>query len=303
MSLDLQQIINSHLAVRLVSFVARIVPPGIGYPFCDLIGDWIAARHTSILTRAVRSNQWVVRGANLKERELDRAVEATLHSNARDIYTLYHNIQNPKAMQSKVVIHPTERALVERPEFARRGLVIVGLHLSNFDFVLQSICQQGFKGMVLTIPDPQGGRRVEYEMRKKTGMNLVPASVTSLRQTVKFLERGGTVVTGLDRPVRDPKHCPKFFGYAASLPIHYISLAMKARVPIVVMATIQHEDGKYHVMSSDPIEMEHDSDQGRAIVRNAERVLKQAETYIRLAPQQWNVPLPVWPELLDIVPG
>lgn len=279
------------------------MPPGVGYLFCDFIGDWIAARNTSILTRAVRSNQWVVRGANLKERELDRAVVATLHSNARDIYTLYHNFQNPKAMQPKIVIHPTERALVERPEFARRGLVIVGLHLSNFDFVLQSICQQGFKGMVLTIPDPQGGRRVEYIMRKKTGMNLVPASMTSLRQTMKFLESGGTVVTGLDRPVRNPKHCPEFFGYAASLPTHYISLAMKARVPIVVMATIQHEDGKYHVMSSDPIEMEHTSDHGREIVRNAEHVLKQAETFIQMAPQQWNVPLPVWPELLDIVPG
>jgi len=134
-------------------------------------------------------------------------------------------------------------------------------------------------------------------------MNLVPASVASLRQAVKYLERGGTVVTGLDRPVRDPKHCPKFFGYAASLPTHYISLALKSHVPVVIMGVTQKADGKYHVMSSEPIEMEHASDHGREIVRNAERVLKQAETFIQMAPQQWNVPLPVWPELLDIVPG
>ena len=113
-------------------------------------------------------------------------------------------------MQRRIVIHPDERELLARPEFADRGLIIVGLHLSNFDLVLQSIYQQGFKGMVLTIPNPQGGRRVEYEMRKKAGMKLVPASVASLRQAVKHLERGGTVVTGLDRPVRDPRHCPKF---------------------------------------------------------------------------------------------
>jgi hypothetical protein len=56
-------------------------------------------------------------------------------------------------------------------------------------------------------------------------------------------------------------------------------------------------------MSSKPIEMEHASDHDREIIWNAERVLKQAETFIRLAPEQWNVPLPVWPELLDIVPG
>ena len=303
MTVNLQQMINSPLAVRLVSFVARIIPPGVGYPLCDFIGDWIAARHTSMLTRAIRTNQWVVRGTNLEKRELDRAVETTLRNNARDIYTLHHNFQNPKAIQRMIIMHPMERELVERPEFATRGLVIVGLHLSNFDLVLQSICQQGFKGMVLTIPNPQGGRRVEYEMRKKTGMNLVPASVPSLRQAVKHLERGGTVFTGLDRPVRDPKHYPKFFGHAASLPTHYIFLALKAHVPVVIMAAIQQADENYHVMSSEPIEMEHDSDQGREIVRNAERVLKQAETFIQMAPQQWNVPLPVWPELLDIVPG
>jgi lauroyl/myristoyl acyltransferase len=303
MSVDLQQILNSPFAVQFVSMLARMIPPGMAYPLCDGIGNWIASRKTSTVRRVVRTNQWVARGANLEEQELDCAVRQTFQNNARDIYTLYHNIHNPNAMQCRIVIHPRERALVERPEFTTRGLVIVGLHLSNFDFVLQSLCQQGFKGMVLTIPNPQGGRRVEYEMRKKMRMNLVPASMASLRQVLKHLERGGTILTGADHPVQDPKHCPKFFGYAASLPTHYISLALKANVPIVIMAATQHEDGNYHVMGSEPIEMEHDRDHDREIVRNAENVLKQAEAFIQMAPEQWNVPLPVWPELLDITPG
>jgi lauroyl/myristoyl acyltransferase len=245
----------------------------------------------------------VIRGRNLEGRDLDRIVQQTFRNNARDIYTLYHNIHNPKAMQRKIVIHPTERVLRERPEFTTRGLMIVGLHLSNFDFVLQSMCHQGFKGMILTIPNPQGGRRVEYEMRKKMMMNMVPASIASLRQAVKHLERGGTVLTGADHPEQDPKHCPRFFGHEASLPTHYVSLALKANVPIVIMASMQREDGNYHVMSSEPIEMERDIDHDREIVRNAENVLKQAEAFIQMAPEQWNVPLPVWPDLLDITPG
>jgi KDO2-lipid IV(A) lauroyltransferase len=157
--------------------------------------------------------------------------------------------------------------------------------------------------MVLTIPDPQGGRLIEYEMRKKTGMNLIPASLSTLRQAVKHLEQGGTVLTGLDRPVPDPKYHPRFFGHATTLPTHYISLALKARVPVVIMAAIYLADGKYHVLSSEPIEMECDSDREKAILHNAEKVLKQAEEFIRLAPQQWNIPLPVWPQLLGNVPG
>lgn len=263
----------------------------------------MATRRDAGPTRAVRTNQWVIRGADLDQHALDDAVRQTLRNNARDIYDLYHNLHNLEITQHRIIINPLERELVNRPEFAERGLVIVGIHLSNFDLVLQSMCRQGFKGTVLTIPDPQGGRRVEYEIRQRTGMNLVPASVSALKQAVKHLERGGMVLTGMDRPIPNPKHRPHFFGCPASLPTHHISLAIKAHVPVIVMAAIQQADGKYHVMSSEPIEMEHAPDHGKEILRNAEKALKQAETFIRLAPQQWNVSLPVWPELLDIVPG
>jgi len=139
-------------------------------------------------------------------------------------------------------------------------------------------------------------------MRKKTGMNLIPASLNTLRQAVKHLERGGMVLTGMDHPVPDPKYHPIFFGHAASLPTHYISLALKAHVPVVIMAAVYQADGKYHILSSEPIEMECNADRGREILRNAEIVLEQAERFIRLAPQQWNVPMPIWPQLLGNVP-
>lgn len=303
MPVNLQQILNSPFAVRLVALLGRIVPPQMGYPLCDLLGDYAASRRDSMVTRAVRTNQWVARGANLGKQELDCAVQKTLRNNARDIYTLYHNIHNPKRTQDLIIIPPTVEELLDRHEFASRGLVMVGLHLSNFDLVLQSICRQGFKVMVLTLPDPQGGRRMEYEMRKRTGMNLVPASMSALREAVKYVERGGTLLTGLDHPVQDAKHCPRFFGVPASLPTHHVSLALKANVPIIIMAAIQKADGRYHLMSSPLIEMEQHADHEKELVRNTENVLKQAEAFIRMAPEQWNVPLPVWPELMDITPG
>jgi lauroyl/myristoyl acyltransferase len=119
---------------------------------------------------------------------------------------------------------------------------------------------------------------------------------------VKSLERGGIVVTGADRPVPDAKHHPRFFGLPSSLPSHYAYLAAKARVPVVIMAALQGADGKYHIMNSEPIEMEHDPDHAKGSLRNAEKVLRRAEDFIRLTPQQWNMPLPVWPEMLGKVP-
>ena len=302
MKIDLQQIINNPFAVNLAFFLGRNIPPIIGYPLCNFIGDWITTRRDSNITQAIRANQWMARGANLDKEALDKAVQATLRNIIRDLYHLYYYVQKPKATQRLIQLNRLARDLIERPDFAKRGLVIVGLHLSGFDLILQSICLQGFKGMVLTIPEPQGGRLIEYEMRKRTGMNLVPASLSALKQAVKHLEGGGMVLTGLDRPVRDPKYHPRFFGHAAALPTHYISLALKAHVPVVIMAAIYHADRTYHVLSSEPIEMERGSDHGKDILFNAERVLKQAEGFIQLAPQQWNVPLPVWPEQLGTVP-
>jgi len=297
--MDIQQILNSTFAVNLAFFIGRIIPPKIGYPICDSVGEWIASQRDSKVTQAVRVNQWVARGANLEKRELDHVIRETLRNNARDLYTLYHYIQDPNEMQRMISIDRKARRWIERPEFADRGVIIVGLHLSNFDFVLQSLCRHGFKPMILTIPNPRGGRRVEYEIRKKTGMNLIPISVNTLRQAVEHLEQGGMVLAGADHPVLNPKYHPRFFGRAASLPTHYISLALKAHVPVVIMTAIQHKDGTYRVLSSEPVEMEHVSDRRREILCNAERILEQAEDFIRLAPQQWNVPWPIWPELLE----
>lgn len=303
MPIDFQQMINSPTVVSLVSHLARVMPPAIGYPVCDLIADWMVKRRDSKLIRVVRANQWVIQGESLKEEALDKVVLETLRNNARSIYDLYHYHQNSKAIARMICLNPAARELVERPEFSQRGLVIIGLHLSNFDFVLQAMCRQGLKAMILTIPDPQGGRKVEFEMRKRMGMNLVPASLAALRQAVRHLEQGGMVLTGVDRPVPDAKFHPHFFGRPAPLPTHYAYIASKARVPVVIMAAIQEADGTYHIRNSEPIEMEHHPDRAEGNVRNAEKVLRRAEDFIRLAPQQWNMPLPVWPELLKKVPS
>jgi phosphatidylinositol dimannoside acyltransferase len=303
MAIDLQQIINSPSTVRFVSVLARAVPPSIGYPVCDLIGRWAATRRQSSVTQAVRLNQWVARGATLEKEMLDDAVRETLQNNARDLYDLYHSLERPDVVWRRICLNPLAQELIGRPEFAGRGLVVVGIHLSSFDSILLTLVRQGVKALVLTIPNPQGGRRVEFETRQRIGMNILPASLDALRHAIRHLEKGGLVVTGIDRPVTDPRLQPRFFGQPAPLPTHHIFLASRARVPVVLMAVIRQNDGKYRLLSSEPMEMEPSDDHEQGILHNAERILQQAEGFIRLAPQQWNVALPVWPELMKRVPN
>ncbi len=133
-------------------------------------------------------------------------------------------------------------------------------------------------------------------------MNLVPTSIGTLRQAIRYLQQGGMVVTGIDRPIPQPEVRPRFFGRPAALPVHHVFLALKARVPLILAAATLQNDERYHVSASDPIEMDPHPDSEVALLRNAEKVLAKAEEFIRRCPQQWSVPLPVWPQILDLVP-
>jgi lauroyl/myristoyl acyltransferase len=303
MPLDLQRLNDSRFVLSLVSALGRGLPLHLGHAFADLVAARIATRQDSSMIQAVRANQWVVRGETLKKEVLDQAVLETLRNSARSIFDLYHYMQNPKATGHLIVLDPASQALIRRPEFEKRGLMLVGLHLSNFDLAIQWFIRQGMKPLVLTIPNPQGGRRREYEVRKKMGLNLVPASFAALRQALKHLQQGGVVMTGIDRPIPAPRVCPLFFGRPAALPIHHVSLAVKAKVPVMIIVTNLQPDGKYHMLTSDLIEMDPHRDRATEEIQNAEKVLGIAERFIRQAPQQWSIALPVWPEALDLVPN
>jgi len=299
---DIQQIINSGFGINMLSTVARLIPVWLGYRLADFAADRIVAHPGSRMVRAVRANQWVISGETLDKQALDRAVYETYRNSARSIFDLYHYILNPGAIERLIVFNATVQQLIQRPEFDQRGLMVVGLHISNFDLVLRALTLRGMRSLILTIPDPQGSQRVEYEMRKKTGMNLVPASFGALRQAIRYLQQGGVVLTGIDRPIPEPKCRPRFFGRPADLPAHHVYLAAKTHVPVMVMVTIRQPDGKNHIFTSDPIEMESHPDTDTEMLRNAEKVLRIGEDFIRQAPNQWSVPLPVWPEVLDQTP-
>ena len=303
MAIDIQQIINSSLGVNMLSTIAGWIPVRLGYRLADFAAERIVAHPGSRMVRAVRTNQWVISGEKLDKEALDRTVQETYRNSARSIFDLYHYIRNPGTIEQRVELSAPVQQLIQRPEFEQRGLMVAGLHLSDFDLFLRLLTMQGMRAMILTIPDPQGSQRVEYEMRKKTGMNMLPASFSALRQAIRYLQQGGVVMTGIDRPIPVPKRRPRFFGRPADLPTHHVYLAAKAHVPVMVLATIRLPDEKNHFLTSDPIEMESNPDTDLEMLRNAERVLSIGEDFIQRAPSQWSISLPVWPEALNQTPS
>ncbi len=141
----------------------------------------------------------------------------------------------------------------------------------------------------------------QHTLRRRSGLEILDANLANLRQIILRLQNGETVVTGIDRPIPDPKIKPVFLGYPAHLPVHHIHLALKAQVPIIVMGAVYGEDGRYHIHSSKEIHMQQHSDHQHDLQLNAERVLSEAQKIISLAPQQWSVFQSVWPEVTTTI--
>ena len=302
MAIDPRNIINSPFGLNLAYLIGKYTPQTLGQRIALYIADRISARAKWKIVHAVRTNQWVVNGEKLSRADLDRLVSETFRNIAVSIFELYHNINDPTASLRMFEPHPMAVQLLQRPEFSARGLVIAGVHMSNFDMAYQVGGLVGIKALTLTLPKLDAAYQKQLAMRSEKGLNIAQASVGSIKHAVDHLKAGGLVITGIDRPDENYTYRPKFFNRPAAIPIHHVFLAVKAHVPVIVVATYKHSDGKYHFIFSDPIEMQPHPDRHLEIITNAENILHVVEGIIQRFPSQWSMTFPVWPEVVSQVP-
>jgi len=300
--MNLQTILNSKQAGRLALFLSRHIPLKLGYRLAHQVAVRVAASPGTPVVQAIRANQWVVSGGALTSSQLDEAVLESLENVARAFFQLFHFLNDPARLDNMVVFNPQAWDLISREPKAGRGLVVCGIHSSSFDLVMRAAAFRKARILALSLPETNQAVEWQHDIRRQVGFEILPATTANIRQLVHRLQDGEMVLTGVDHPMPDLKYHPVFFGRPAQLPTHHIYLAQKARVPIVLLASVMQEDGRYHVVSSDYIEMEPGGNRSDEMVANAERVLQAAEALIRLSPSQWTVFQPLWPQVLKEVP-
>jgi lauroyl/myristoyl acyltransferase len=307
MRISLQSIINGRFGVGLGFTLGRLVPPKMGYRIAGFAARQIASRRDLEMVRVVRANQWIASGKTLSAAELDQAVEDTFRHTARSIYSFYHVLNKPGSVQHLVKMSSEIDNFIGQSLESKDGLIFAGIHISNFDMAFYAAVQHvrakyQMEGIAFGYPNPGGGYQWQNEIRRATGLEVVPGSMAALRQASKLLRRGGVVVTGIDRPLADSTYKPLFFGVPAAMPVHHILLALMTKTPIVVTGVLMDGNGVYQIFMSDPIMMQPCAERREEILMNTEMVLKVAEGYIRQAPYQWAMFYPVWPEALNEMP-
>ncbi|MBN1264387.1 MAG: lysophospholipid acyltransferase family protein [Anaerolineales bacterium] len=294
--MDVNTIAKSSLGPIAAFTLARILPRSFAFWMADRITAHLSRNQSSEMVQAIRSNQAVVQSLEEGDPVLDKAVWNVLRHAGRCQVDLYKAIgAGPRALLRSCKM---ENSLAEGLDYCReskRGLVVVGAHMSNFDMFLLSIHSRGIKAQVLSYPNPQGSYRVQNRIRKKFGVDLAPTSMKSLRTAFRTLSSGGIVATGVDRPGLGGEPL-KFFGRQVVLPVGHARLAVRTGSPILAGVVQSNGWGKYQAIGSPLFEPESSGDEHQDTLDLAQRVLQWFEDCIRERPEEWLMFYPVWEE-------
>jgi lauroyl/myristoyl acyltransferase len=302
--MTLQDLLNGPLGVSFALGLAQVTPPRLGHGLAVRLGSIYAGQKRLPSVRAASANQWVVRGGGLSASGLNEVTRAVFQANACCLYDFYHNLNNQKAVLDLVEIDRTFKDLIESNRAGHQGALLVHPHISNFDLLGYAAVLNGLDFQVLSYGQPPAGYRMQNSIRSLEGMLVTPISIESIRQAIERMQRGGAVVTGIDRPVSvSPGVRPVFFSRPSFLPMGYLRMALKAGVPVVVVWSQTLPNGHYRLAASDPIPMQPFQDKTEELVQNSQAVLAVVEGVIRQAPEQWSMFYPVWPEALLEIPS
>ncbi len=295
-------IIHQPLGIQLAMLTGKTLPRERGLKFVSFLGKSFGSIKASPLVKAIRANQWVIHQESLTKKELDDLPKTVFASAARCLFDYLYYLPRPEALQGVIDISPKAQLAFTRIQ-NEEPCVVVCPHLSNFELMGYILALKNIDVQVLSFPNPKGTYRLQNQLRKSLGITVTPMSLNAFRMARERLRRGGSILTGLDRPLsnnRTDKYKPLFFGHEANLPLAYIRMAKEANAPVIILAPTSQPGGRYCLEGSDLIWMTPEDNLETEILNNASKVLTRAEGFIKKYSNQWAMFYPVWPQFLGI---
>jgi KDO2-lipid IV(A) lauroyltransferase len=254
----------------------------------------MASRLDSPEVQAVRANQQVLEGGQLSLAELDQRTRAVYRNAARAQFEFFHYLNDLQKMAQLVELDSTTQEGIRLTQTGNQGIIVVCPHTGNFELAGRAMGVLGLQVQILAEPTQRADYQLQNRLRRRAGLDMTPISIETLRAATRRLRAGGSVLTGVDWPVADPRFCPVFCGRPSHLPTGHVRLAIQTHAPVIVLACHRRSDGIYQMSASAPIPMQDYGDPTKTILRNTETVLIAVEQFIRRDPEQWLMFHQVW---------
>lgn len=178
-----------------------------------------------------------------------------------------------------------ERALADG-----KGVILLGLHLGNYDLVGQVLLARGYNLIVpIERMRPQALHDFLTDGRRSRGMQLVPVDEAP-KELLRTLRAGKIVgVTG-DRQIAGKGMRVEFFGKPATLPRGPVSLARLTGAPLLLAYSVRLPSNAFQGYISPPLYIPRETDEASAMYD----VARLMEAPIRKHIDQWLAFAPVW---------
>lgn len=298
--IDLHALASDPRTLRLGMWLSQKIPAR----FSQRLAWWtsgLVCRVKPTVYRILKDNLHQVLGPSMERQALEETARQVLYTTLRSSFDLFRALRLSNEELGNMVDFPEEaRALARSLWNRRRGSVLVFPHLGSFDLAALAFGTHLPEPQVLTLPNPSPGFQLANQLRQRTGVEITPLSSASLRQAIARLKRGGLVSIAGDRPVSDSDEPVPFFGRLARVPSGHVRLALKTGAVVIVgCCFLSPETGKYTIHLEPPLEMVRTGNREEEVLLNMRLVLDLLESTIRHWVGQWQMYVPVWPELVE----
>jgi KDO2-lipid IV(A) lauroyltransferase len=295
--MDFLSMLSSKPVIQLGLLLGRTLPPRAGYGIGRAMAQLIT-RFKPKIYPIVQANLRQILGPEVDPAELDKLTyQHFLHAGIRT-YDFFHAVgKSPDELARLVPIPAAPLMDIQNAQKAGKGVLILGIHLSNFDLAMLSFGSHGLPIQALSLADPQTGFRILNQLRAEAGFELTPITPRSLRQAVRRLKRGGIVMTAADWPDPADRELIPFFGRPAYLPLGPARLARLTGAVVFLGACRYTPEAGYSIEINGPVEMVTTVDRQADIYTNTCRLAEWMEVKIRVNPEQWMMFRPFWPKI------
>jgi len=258
------------------------------------VGGWIAvAVYWAWPTkrRYVRANAARVLGVAPDDRRVGRLARAVYRNQVRWVLELMRLSRLSQA-ERVAQISDTGAEAFHAAWLASNGLIIVGAHLGNNEAAAAGLAGRGWP--IHAVADDTAYEELFAHLareRRGWGVGLIPWR--NLREVFRVLHRREIVGLLVDWGYRPDGIPVRFFGAWTRFPAGPAVLAAKAGATIVPFWVIRAE-GRHAAEAGDPIMVA--SMEPAELARATQEIATVLEAGIRLAPEQWCVFKPIWPD-------
>jgi len=200
-----------------------------------------------------------------------------------------------EALQRRVEGGDEARRLIETLLREGRGLIVLTLHLGNWEMGLLHLASLGRPVSVVLRPEDSGAAPFEEEARRRAGVHVVPAGESAWNglDLLLALKRGEIVAIQGDRTFGPLRERASLFGAEVDLPSGPFALAQASGAPILAVCVPIRGHSRYRIVVEGPLRVGPGAEGARAALESFARIV---ERFVSDYPTQWFNFYEVWGE-------